>query len=96
MSGPLFFAVLMVGFAYVWRLGDLDWVRARARGGEAPQIAEAADEAAIEAIRLAAGLTTRPLKQTATLLARWPSAPALRPFLRRLNTARPTNQLSLL
>lgn len=24
----LFFAVLMVGFAYVWRRGDLDWVRA--------------------------------------------------------------------
>jgi NADH-quinone oxidoreductase subunit A len=23
----LFFAVLMVGFAYVWRRGDLDWVR---------------------------------------------------------------------
>ncbi|MBI2827435.1 MAG: NADH-quinone oxidoreductase subunit A [Planctomycetia bacterium] len=23
-----FFAVLMVGFAYVWRRGDLDWVRA--------------------------------------------------------------------
>jgi NADH-quinone oxidoreductase subunit A len=24
----LFFAVLLVGFAYVWRRGDLDWVRA--------------------------------------------------------------------
>ena len=36
-----------------------------------------------------------PTRQTA-LLARWPSAPALRPFLRRLNTARPTKQLSLL
>jgi NADH-quinone oxidoreductase subunit A len=23
-----FFAVLLVGFAYVWRRGDLDWVRA--------------------------------------------------------------------
>ena len=23
----VFFAVLMVGFAYVWRRGDLDWVR---------------------------------------------------------------------
>jgi NADH-quinone oxidoreductase subunit A len=23
-----FFAILMVGFAYVWRRGDLDWVRA--------------------------------------------------------------------
>jgi NADH-quinone oxidoreductase subunit A len=24
----IFFAVLLVGFAYVWRRGDLDWVRA--------------------------------------------------------------------
>ena len=27
----LFFAVLMVGFAYVWKRGDLDWVRAVSR-----------------------------------------------------------------
>lgn len=27
----VFFAVLMVGFAYVWRRGDLDWVRAVSR-----------------------------------------------------------------
>ncbi len=27
----VFFAVLMVGFAYVWSRGDLDWVRAVAR-----------------------------------------------------------------
>lgn len=27
----VFFAVLMVGFAYVWRRGDLDWVRAMSR-----------------------------------------------------------------
>ena len=27
----VFFAVLMVGFAYVWRRGDLDWVRSTAR-----------------------------------------------------------------
>jgi len=27
----LFFAVLMVGFAYVWKRGDLDWVRALSR-----------------------------------------------------------------
>jgi NADH-quinone oxidoreductase subunit A len=27
----VFFAVLMVGFFYVWRRGDLDWVRAVAR-----------------------------------------------------------------
>jgi NADH-quinone oxidoreductase subunit A len=32
-----FFAVLMVGFAYVWRRGDLDWVRAvsQERSGQA-------------------------------------------------------------
>ena len=27
----VFFAVLMVGFAYVWKRGDLDWVRALSR-----------------------------------------------------------------
>lgn len=27
----VFFGVLMVGFAYVWRRGDLDWVRATTR-----------------------------------------------------------------
>jgi hypothetical protein len=63
---------------------------------QTPVVVWIAPSALLEAIRLAAGLTTRPLKQTATLLARWPSAPALRPFLHRLNTARPTNQLSLL
>ena len=31
----IFFAVLMVGFAYVWRRGDLDWVRAVHEGGGA-------------------------------------------------------------
>jgi NADH-quinone oxidoreductase subunit A len=33
----VFFAVLMVGFFYVWRRGDLDWVRAvsRERAGQA-------------------------------------------------------------
>lgn len=33
----VFFAVLMVGFAYVWRRGDLDWVRAvsKERAGQA-------------------------------------------------------------
>ena len=31
----LFFAVLMVGFAYVWKRGDLDWVRStRSHAGE--------------------------------------------------------------
>ena len=28
----IFFAVLLVGFAYVWRRGDLDWVRAVPQG----------------------------------------------------------------
>ena len=36
----VFFAVLLVGFAYVWKRGDLDWVRAVAReravAGRAP------------------------------------------------------------
>ena len=49
-----------------------------------------------EAIRFAAGLTTRPHKHTAVLLARWPTAPALRPFLRRLTASHHSDQLSLL
>ena len=33
----VFFAVLMAGFAYVWRRGDLDWVRATtSRDGARP------------------------------------------------------------
>jgi NADH-quinone oxidoreductase subunit A len=32
----VFFAVLMVGFAYVWKRGDLDWVRAVSRDRAAP------------------------------------------------------------
>jgi NADH-quinone oxidoreductase subunit A len=32
----IFFAVLMVGFAYVWARGDLDWVRAIGRERAAP------------------------------------------------------------
>ncbi|MBI3823055.1 MAG: NADH-quinone oxidoreductase subunit A [Planctomycetes bacterium] len=31
-----FFAVLLVGFAYVWRRGDIDWVRAYSPHKEAP------------------------------------------------------------
>lgn len=36
----VFFAVLIVGFAYVWKRGDLDWVRAmtQGRGEERPTI----------------------------------------------------------
>jgi NADH-quinone oxidoreductase subunit A len=30
----VFFGVLLVGFAYVWKQGDLDWVRALRRGTE--------------------------------------------------------------
>jgi NADH-quinone oxidoreductase subunit A len=33
----VFFAVLLVGFAYVWRCGDLDWVRAVRHPGTAPE-----------------------------------------------------------
>jgi NADH-quinone oxidoreductase subunit A len=35
-----FFAVLMVGFAYVWKRGDLDWVRAitRQRTGQVERL----------------------------------------------------------
>jgi NADH-quinone oxidoreductase subunit A len=32
----VFFAVLLVGFAYVWRRGDLDWVRAISRDRAQP------------------------------------------------------------
>lgn len=32
----IFFAVLMVGFAYVWKRGDLDWVRSVKRQDKAP------------------------------------------------------------
>ncbi len=30
----IFFAVLLVGFAYLWRRGDLDWVRSTAAQAE--------------------------------------------------------------
>ncbi|MBL9092937.1 MAG: NADH-quinone oxidoreductase subunit A [Planctomycetaceae bacterium] len=44
----VFFAVLMVGFAYVWSRGDLDWVRAvsseRSRGAPQASLAEAGTE----------------------------------------------------
>ena len=43
----VFFAVLMVGFAYVWKRGDLDWVRAVARQ-RAGQVERAASADAIE------------------------------------------------
>lgn len=44
-----FFAVLMVGFAYVWFRGDLDWVRAVGqRPGQAAARAEAVAAAVVE------------------------------------------------
>ena len=52
----VFFGVLLVGFAYVWRRGDLDWVRAVTReraqqSGRSPPAGEAAapDEPALSA-----------------------------------------------
>ena len=61
-----------------------------------PVVVWIAPSALLEAIRLATGLTHRPPKQTAALLARWPTAPALRPFLRRLAVSRSPDQLALL
>jgi len=55
-----------------------------------------APSALLEAIRLTTGLTTRAPQHTATLLARWPTTPALRPFLRRLTTSHHPEQLALL
>lgn len=43
----VFFAVLMVGFAYVWSRGDLDWIRAvsqQTKQEDGPQIKEHAAE----------------------------------------------------
>ena len=61
-----------------------------------PVVVWIAPSAMLAAIRLATGLTTRAPKQTAALLARWPTAPALRPFLRRLAVSRSPDLLSLL
>ncbi len=43
-----FFAVLLVGFAYVWKRGDLDWVRAVA---EQSKLSSAASSAANQGLR---------------------------------------------
>lgn len=40
----VFFAVLLVGFAYVWNRGDLDWVRAYRHGDRADGALDAAPE----------------------------------------------------
>lgn len=49
----VFFAVLLMGFAYVWKRGDLDWVRAvseeRAGRGRPPEIPIPADEPVLSA-----------------------------------------------
>jgi len=48
----VFFAVLLVGFAYVWRRGDLDWVRAVSKeraAGTRPRLAELDDEPVLAA-----------------------------------------------
>ena len=42
----VFFGVLLVGFAYVWKRGDLDWVRAMAQ--ETQQRREAAIDATLK------------------------------------------------
>jgi NADH-quinone oxidoreductase subunit A len=39
-----FFAVLLIGFAYVWRRGDLDWVRAVGQARAAPGPRGGADD----------------------------------------------------
>jgi hypothetical protein len=46
----VFFGVLLVGFAYLWRRGDLTWVRSTAaeRAAEAAET-EAADRALVGA-----------------------------------------------
>jgi NADH-quinone oxidoreductase subunit A len=49
----VFFAVLLVGFAYVWMRGDLDWVRAVTRDGAGadrePDVPVASQETALSA-----------------------------------------------
>jgi len=44
----VFFAVLLVGFAYVWKRGDLDWVRAMGGDRAQRQIDSAVESAAEE------------------------------------------------
>ena len=46
----VFFAVLLVGFAYVWKRGDLDWVRALSRDrGQPAGLPESDSEMALSA-----------------------------------------------
>lgn len=56
-----------------------------------------APRVSLDGIRTIAGLTQRPAKYTAALLARWPTAPALQTYLRHLQSPRPPpHQLPLL
>jgi NADH-quinone oxidoreductase subunit A len=48
----VFFAVLLVGFAYVWKRGDLDWVRAVTRKSTFPAETGTPRVAAPEALRV--------------------------------------------
>ncbi len=52
--------------------------------------------ALLQAIRFTTGFTNRPPKQTAAVRDPLPTAPALRPFLRRLTTSHHPEQLPLL
>ncbi len=55
----VFFAVLMVGFAYVWRRGDLDWVRSvRSHAGDVVERAPVSIE-----------VEPRPARQAASILS---------------------------
>jgi NADH-quinone oxidoreductase subunit A len=42
----VFFGVLLVGFAYVWKRGDLDWVRAMTDTSKHRSVSRAAPTAA--------------------------------------------------
>ena len=54
----VFFAVLLVGFAYVWNRGDLNWVRAYDATGRAAERPGAA--AAVGTLDLEQALRPRP------------------------------------
>jgi len=49
----VFFAVLMVGFFYVWKRGDLDWVRTISRARAQPAPRGPAERAEIEPVLVA-------------------------------------------
>src|SRR5262249_43962426 len=43
----VFFGVLLVGYAYLWKRGDLDWVRSTAAEEELPEPASAETESKV-------------------------------------------------